>query len=125
MNSRQMMFRMRNTHQVFWHVADDDFDGRIDAYVVPTRDRHAGWMDGHMLVRSTGFDQEFDFCQYVPLNGGAARAECKRSAQGLGVPGKELEGLRAVPAEVATTIFDAINDAARQCGLTSRHFRAR
>ena len=123
-SEEERAFVHRHTHQVFWHMADDDFDGSPDAYAVPTRDLRTGWVDGYMLARSSRFDRFLDRCAYVPNAPGEQRPACEYTGEGPGVPGRKLTGLFALPRGMQVPFFDIINEAARACGLTSRQFRA-
>ena len=123
LTKQQVDFAQRHTRQVFWHMSDDDFDGQVDGFIVPTRDRQSGWIDGQMLVHSSAFDGNYDQCRFVPNAAGTPDARCRRTGQGYGVPGKTLSGLLRVPAGDDFGLLELLNEAARACGLTSRHFR--
>lgn len=124
LTTEHIRFVQRHTRQVFWHMADDDFDGLVDGFVVPTRDRRSGWIDGQMLVHSSAFDGGFDQCSFVPSAAGTPAAGCRHTGQGYQVPGKTLSGLLRVPMGDDFRLLEMINEAARECGLTSRHFRS-
>ena len=97
-------------------LADDNYDGVADAYVVGTVDDRSGWIDGHVVVRSTGFDGRYDECRYVPGARGTAPATCRGTEHGYGVPGHSLTGLLVVPPGRDYELFQRINAAARECG---------
>ena len=120
-SKHELLFTMRNTQMLFWHAADDNFDGKADGYAVGTRNDVSGWIDGHIVVQSTRFDGHFDRCHYEPTAQGAPTSACRAMERGYFVPGRSITGLRAVPPG-----FDwipLITKAIRKCGLTSRHFR--
>src|SRR5574341_1046434 len=47
---------------VFDHMADDNFDGKIDGTVIEAMDSERYWVDRWMALRSTRFDEKLDTC---------------------------------------------------------------
>ncbi len=45
---------------IFNHLADDNYDGRIDAMVQVDMDPERDWVERNLLVRSTSFDSTFN-----------------------------------------------------------------
>lgn len=123
LNLEQLLYALRHTKQVFWHLGDDNFDGTVDGYAVPTRDARTAWIDGHMIVRSTEFDGEFNRCVFAPSSRGTSPAACRKSGASYVVQGKVLSGIHVVPTGEELPLLSLINQAVRKCGLTSRHFR--
>lgn len=118
-----ILFMVSQVRMQFLHAADDNFDGRSDAYVISTQEDESGWVDGRILLRSTRFDQRFDECRYEPGARGTAPATCAPTARGYRVPGRFFTGFEVVPPPPTLGLFPLVNAAARKCGLTARHFR--
>lgn len=110
----------RNVKMVFWHLADQNFDGRADAVMVPMRDKKTGWIDSLLAAWDANFDGHYGHCSYFEgLLPGRPHA-CMTSASRYYAPGKELMGLRKVPP--GPGLFEQINKAAAECHFGPKAF---
>lgn len=61
LNGTQLEYVIRHMRMTFYHAADDNYDGRVDAVVFPNRDASTPlWVKGFFVLRSTHFDGRVD-----------------------------------------------------------------
>jgi hypothetical protein len=60
LKKEEIEFLVRHMKAVFYHVADDDFDGRADGVVIFSMDPDRNWVNGWGLFRSTKGDGDLD-----------------------------------------------------------------
>jgi len=78
-----------NVRLLFWHLADEDYDGQHDAAAISTRSLRSGWIDGWVVMRDKDFDGSYDSCKAFK---GQLRSElglCSGDSTGYSVSGKE------------------------------------
>ncbi len=122
LNVAQLEFVLRHTHMTFYHAADDNFDGRVDAMVFPLRDPELPlWVKGFVALRSTRFDdrveQDWEFSDRIDQRLGAAPRNARGYRVGLdptrGESGREI-------LTHWTRVLGRFNGAVRACGLGAR-----
>lgn len=111
-----------NTRAVFWHMADDDFDGRHDGLAVSMRDVSTGWLNGWVMARDTNFDGRFDACVFYRGRMRSKVGDCDPAARGFGVKGERPSGLSGVPAVDEPSLLTLINQVAKRCRLQGESF---
>ena len=113
-----------NTRPVFWHMADDNFDGSHDGIATSMRNLETGWLDGWVVARDSDFDGRYDSCRAFL---GTLRSElevCAESPDGYIVKGRRFSGLRNVPPD-QSLILPIVNSGAESCELTGSSYLAR
>jgi hypothetical protein len=112
-----------NLKLLFWHMADDNYDGYPDGIAVSLQNLESGWFDGWMLARDLDFDGHYDFCKSYQGRLHSELGDCEGTSTDYHVPNKELSGLIKVPS--GQDIFLFINEAAEKCQLTGESFHRR
>jgi hypothetical protein len=113
----------RNIRLVFWHIADENFDGQTDLAAVPLITEANGWMEGWLVTRDADFDRSFEECRHYA---GLLRADlgaCEGTPAGYSVPGRHPGGLRQVPPR-DESFLRMINQAVRECSLPAGSVRS-
>jgi hypothetical protein len=113
----------RNIRLVFWHIADENHDGRTDAAAVPLVTVANGWIEGWLVTRDADFDHSFEECRHYT---GPLRTDvgpCEGSPAGYTVPGKQSGGLRQVPPS-DEPFLQTINRAVQECKLSEGSLRS-
>ncbi len=60
LSRQQVDYFLGECRIIFNHLADDNYDGKIDAMVQVDMDAERDWVERKLLVRSTSFDSTFD-----------------------------------------------------------------
>jgi hypothetical protein len=113
-----------NTRLLFWHIADDNFDGYHDASAASTRNRETGWVDGWMVAQDTNFDGIYDVCNVFEGQFQIEPGSCVEDSAGYKAPGREPSGLSPFPPARDFWVFELINQGAEECGLSGADFRS-
>ncbi len=127
MSRKQIDYFVGQCRTIFNHVADDNYDGKIDAMVQVDMDPDREWVRRKLLVRSTSFDSTFDDVRAF-RNSFADAVDTVRHTP-HSVPYHPV----AEPADVIdrrmfesrTAILDLINRAIRACKLTPQQLPRR
>lgn len=101
---------------LFWHMADDNFDGDHDSVVVGTFDRESKKLDGWAIVGDSDYDGEYDNCVWRQGQPDGASGLCKKTDAGFEVAGKTFVGLRRLPPSKGFLLAD-LNSAVAACQL--------
>lgn len=119
-----LKFFTENMRMTFWHLADDNFDGRHDGVVVRMQDTKSQWTDSWLVARDAQFDGAYDTCHWYEEGPGAKPAmNCADSSKGYVVREKRPGGLKTIPPR-GNWFFETINDAAQRCHFHSGSFYA-
>lgn len=110
-----------NMKLLFWHLADDNFDGYHDGTAVSTRNVESGWIDGWIAARDTDFDGNYDSCNYFQGRFRTDVGPCEGTPSSYRVPNKELSGIRQIPPS-KDFYFQLINAAAEKCNFSGESF---
>jgi hypothetical protein len=120
----ELLLVAENMRYVFWHAADDNFDGHVDGLAVSMRNLKTGWIEGWMVAQDKDFDNRYELCNYFQRTLQSKPEKCGGSADGYHVPGKALSGLYKVPPIGWDNLFlPEINAAAETCQLSGASFR--
>lgn len=121
-SKEQYMAVIKNLRQVFWHIADEDFDGEPDAFALMGKEK-AGWWRDWVIVRANQpmlrESPPVFTCNFIGGAGKPGKCEqAKGNALSFSVPG---EGLAAsFPVKQAGAILDlmqTLQKAAAQCNF--------
>lgn len=112
-----------NTRLLYWHIADDDFDGHHDSAAVSTRNVNTGWIDGWMVAQDRNFDGLYDLCKVFQGQFRTEQGNCSVDSTGFVAPDREPSGLRPFPPARDHWVFDLINEGAEKCSLSGADFR--
>ncbi len=145
-DTRQIEFFKKNCQMVFNHLADDNFDGRVDGVVVERMDSERDWVDNWTIIRSSNFNDVLDTCWLFKDNINTKESNCLRAQKGyvarrairdLPEPenkdsGKILEAVPFYTTKLAefgneelrkeSEVLSLLNQAANLCGLTKDSF---
>lgn len=101
------------TTQIFWHLADNNFDGKDDGLIIRLMNESTGWIDGWMHVYDIDFDGIYDSCNWYLGKLGENPRACTQTKDGFSVPGWKFWGMEKCPGD-----FDwlqMINDSLPAC----------
>ena len=121
----QYMAVMKSLRQVFWHMADEDFDGEADAFALMGREK-SGWWRDWVIVHARGENLEAGASAPAPAcsfmggeRGRVARCEpAKGDRLSFNVPGEDL--IAFFPTGKTGTVFDlmrSLQKAGAQCNF--------
>ena len=125
MSPKQFGVYVSHLRLVFNHMADDNFDGRIDATVQVDMDPFRNWVKRNLLLRSTKFDGVFDDVRAFRDRIGHEAGTVERTPQGVTYyPIGEPRGIpfKRETLDENTNILYLINRAAQACRLTAADF---
>jgi hypothetical protein len=122
LTGNQIVFLASNQPLGFWHVADDNYDGKIDGFAMRANAVINGWSYGWMVVESTGFNDKFDKCTYYSEHDKSETYSCESINEGHEyiVQGKFKS--RSMPIEMYNKWMSMANDAASGCKLDAKNF---
>jgi len=112
-----------NIKLLFWHMADDNFDGYHDGVAASMRNLETGWIDGWIVARDREFYGRYDYCKYFQGKFKSEIGDCEGSPSGYHVPKKKPSGIENVPP--SHWFFEQINTAAEICRLSGDSFYKR
>lgn len=118
----QYMAVIKNLRQVFWHMADENFDGEPDAYALMGKEQ-TGWWRDWVIVRAqpqTLRESTPAFaCNYMGATGKPVKCEQgKENALSFSVPGENL--VASFPLKQPDAILNvmrALQKASAQCNF--------
>ena len=124
---KELEYFVEHCSIVFSHWADENFDGRIDAAVIPELDAKRDWIQRRLFFRSSeandSLDEAWGFRQGI--GGKKEKVQLKAgSASYLTLTNKQQKFSGATLA-AKTGLLILINQAAGQCGLGPGSFPAR
>lgn len=112
---KAMKLAIANTHMVFWHSIDLQFDRKSTALIMPMVDRRTGWVDSTMLILKSG-DHKNDWqCSYFDGSALHDAKPCMTRGAEYVVPAKKILGIRPIPPTVDH--LKLTNVAAGRCGF--------
>jgi len=112
-----------NTELLFWHLADDNYDGQHDGMAVSIRDLESLWIDGWVVARDKNFDGRYESCKYFKGRLNTELGDCQGTEAEYHVPNKKPSGVGRIP---YTGIFlTLINAAAEKCHFSADSFQRR
>ena len=123
MTRQQGELIQRYAKMIFYHWADENFDGKLSAMVLEAWDPSGLFaISGWQLIRSSGFDGILDQCWYFTGDPNNKTGACEPAAQGYKT--RTLDDKDIAPADLAagSVWFSMLNDAAGACVLTSESF---
>jgi hypothetical protein len=112
-----------NLRLLFWHLADDNYDGHHDAVAASLRNLDTGWIDGWMVANDGDFDGLYDVCKFYQGQFQTELGSCDGDATGFSAPGRRPSGMTQIPPRRDLWILKVINEAAQMCGLSGADFR--
>ncbi len=119
LTSAQLDYVLQHMRSIFYHAADDNFDGNADAAVYPYRDAETWiWVRGFFILRSTRFDGKVDQDWAFAGRPEARLGPAPRNAFGYRVridPGEGEPGETVLAGW--SRWFGWINGAVRDCAL--------
>ncbi len=109
---------------VFDHMADDNFDGKIDATIIEAMDSERYWVDRWMVLRCTQFDERVDTCWQFRDSIQVKERGCLRLGKGYWTHRAGLREKEFGSEQVAKMngTLSLLNQAANLCGLTKDSF---
>jgi hypothetical protein len=113
-----------NTRLLYWHIADDNFDGDHDSAAASTRNLNSGWIDGWMVAQDRNFDGLYDLCKVFRGQFRTELGNCSVDSTGFVAPDREPSGLRPFPPARDHWVFALINEGAEKCSLSGADFRS-
>jgi len=128
MRLENIKFYYKNSRLVFDHLADDNFDGKIDGVVLEVMDPNRDWIENWMVISSSRFDNMPDTCWYFRDSMKEKTGECKTSVR------DSIKRFRTRRFENTSSPFtpddftelstklSLLNEAAGMCGLTKDSF---
>jgi hypothetical protein len=117
-NAEQLSLVFHSARLVFFHLADENFDGSVDTVVAPlTHPEYPLWVHQYGVLRSSKFDgnvdDEWTFGDRV--NEKAGHVPAREGRYIMQNAGKALSGWQWL--ESGTSLLRYINSAAAQCGF--------
>lgn len=110
-----------NTKLVFWHMADDNYDGYHDGVAVSMRKLESGWIDGWIVARDVDFDGRYDSCKFFQGKLHSEHGDCEEDPVGYHVTNRKPSGLLKIPPP-RESFLSMINAAAEKCQLSGDSF---
>jgi len=106
----------------FWHVADDNHDGKADGLAMRAYDEKNGWSYGWVVVKSTKFDSKLDRCMYYSEHDMNDVHTCKRALFGGKYVVPEKYKAPSISIDAANELLSIANKAASKCELKAASF---
>lgn len=123
MTREQSALFMRYAKLIFWHWADENFEGNLSAIILGAYDPGGliaitGWQ----LIRSSHFDGVLDQCWYFAGNINNKTGECERAGQGYKTRTFNTRDITPDDLMKMSVWFAMVNEGAGQCALTGDSF---
>jgi len=124
MDLKQVDYYVGRCKTVFNHWADDNFDGKLDAVIHIDMDPRRDWVERQIVVRSNGFDGNYDEVWGFREKMGDERDSVTHTSTSVAFHpiGKPADSISPAAFADKTRILQIINEAAGACGLTSENF---
>ncbi|HUN66089.1 MAG TPA: hypothetical protein VMW43_08290 [Bacteroidota bacterium] len=123
----EMEYYLGHCKMIFNHIADDNFDGKVDAAVNVDLDSSRDWVKRRILVRSSGFNGVFDDVR--GFNGDLTDVYDSIPSRPTAVPyrpvGKPPGNIDAAYFREKTSILHMINEAVARCKIKPEQLAGR
>jgi len=108
---------------IFWHFADDNFEGKVSAVILDAWDPNGVFaVTGWQVIRSSHSDGVLDQCWYFTENIGEKTGECERTDQGYKTRSSDPTDITPENLAAKSVWFSTLNAAAGLCPLTGDSF---
>ena len=123
MSSEQWALLQRYSRMIFWHWADDNFEGKRSAVIFEAWDPGGLFaVTGWQVIRSSHFDGVLDQCWYFNQNIADKTAECERVDQGYKTRNLSAQVFTPDDMAKASAWLSILNEAAGLCALKEDSF---
>lgn len=123
MSREQATLLQRYARMIFFHWADENFEGKLSAVILDAWDPGGIFaVTGWQVIRSSHFDGVLDQCWYFKQSIADKTAECERADQGYKT--RTINAMVVTPVALMETSFwlSRFNEAAELCALTGDSF---
>jgi hypothetical protein len=127
MNAQQEEYFINHCTLVFTHWADDNYDGRLDAAVVPDLDPVRDWVMRRVCVRSSAFNGALDDVWTFRSSITGKHEKLKAGPRGVSYLSmvNTTETITERTFNAKSNVLQLINEVAKSVGLTAGSFPSR